>query len=801
MVHRALRRTLSIQTEVVKALWGGDLSDGELLTLEGTAVYELLQEEPGYKKKRSRPESDLQARTGPAGDTSEDVGRFDIEELLTHRSAPREAASEIEDDTDQDPATRPFLNDYEYLQAQIDRIVHHVEMKGARADDTFSLREESKPARLRRLQTQASNSAAIIESRLRATVDAGYDLPRLASLSMKLKLDPFEIDLLAYLLARKVAPESIKERWDESTCKVEDLLTLFSPKIEDRIRNRRYFYKDARLVADGIIKLESGFADLNSAAVSVEPRIEDFLIGLELSEGRQLDGSHLYQSAVDLGHVVLPAEQKDLVVRTVSNYQRFLQARTELGFDDVVAYGRGLLLLFYGPSGTGKTMLANALANHVDKRVLLVNFRTLGPIGEVALRYLFREARLQNAVLFFDECEEMFGQRDPTLLTEIERHDGLVIMATNRPQKLDEAMHRRITLAVQFHRPDERDRHRIWQLHIPPRLELGEGVDLSELARKYPLTGGLIKNAVLAAISEAVARSEESVRLTQEDLETGARNQLRGALRVGEFEQKLTPKAGLDALVLADSTSRQLDDIVGEERGQQVLFGHWGFNNETQHYSTGTAVLFSGPPGTGKTLAAEAIGFEMGRSLRLVRTAELLSAYVGETAKNLDAIFSQAADHEAILLFDEADSLFANRTDIQTSTDKYANTDLNVLLRAIDDFPGLVILTSNLDTSLDNALRRRLKYVVRFQHPNSQLRRRLWQLLMPDGVPLADDVDLGKLADSHEFTGASIRNVIYRAACRVASVRGLDATVAHADFEDAARQEVAVAGGKSMGFK
>ena len=804
LVSRGRRMEISVSPETVKALWGLQLTDTELLKLEGTAVFEVLKEEPEYSRRLTRPERRSEADQGLStekADAEEQSRAFDIEDLLTTGARPRiDSQKTPGDPDDDDPASRPFRNDAEYLHAQVDRLVNLVALKNIRVDDGFPMREENKPSRIRKLKTQISNAAAIIESRLQATIDAGYDLPRLASLSKKLNLDPFEVDILAYLLARKIAPEAIKYHWDESTCKVEDLLTMFSPRIEDRIRNRRFFYKDARLVADGIIQLESGFADLNSATVSVEPRIEDFLIGLELSESQQLDGSHLYQPNVDLDQVVLPAEKKDLVIRTVTNYQRFAQARIDLGFDDVVAYGRGLLLLFYGPSGTGKTMLANALANRIGKRVLLVNFPTLGSVGEAVLRFLFREARLQDAVLFFDECEEMFGQRDPTLLTEIERHDGLAIMATNRPQNLDEAMHRRITLAVEFQRPDEQARNRIWALHMPPKVEVDDGVDLRELARKYPLTGGLIKNAVLAAISEAVARGHEPVRLMQADLETGARNQLRGALRIGEFEQKLTPKAGLDSLVLSESTRAQLDDIVREERGQQVLFGHWGFDRDSQHYSTGTAVLFSGPPGTGKTLTAEAIGFEMGRPLRLVRTAELLSAYVGETAKNLDTVFRQASDHDAILLFDEADSLFGARTDIRTSTDKYANTDLNVLLRAIDDFAGLVILTSNLDTSLDDALRRRLKYVVRFERPNVELRKQLWRSLMPEGVALANDVDLDRLAAAFDFTGANIRNVIYRASCRAAAIGGVEAVVSHADFEAAAQQETGSPGGKRIGF-
>lgn len=157
----------------------------------------------------------------------------------------------------------------------------------------------------------------------------------------------------------------------------------------------------------------------------------------ELSE--LVEGSHLYTPVVDLSQVILPDDQKQLITRTVGNFDSFAKSRKRLGFDQVMSYGSGILMLFFGKSGTGKTMMANAVAKMLGKRILLINYPSLGQsVADAVIRFIFREAKLNDAVLFFDECESIFQSRDNNaggvnlLLTEIERHNGLIIMATNR---------------------------------------------------------------------------------------------------------------------------------------------------------------------------------------------------------------------------------------------------------------------------------------------------------------------------------------------------------------------------------
>lgn len=150
-------------------------------------------------------------------------------------------------------------------------------------------------------------------------------------------------------------------------------------------------------------------------------------------------------------------------------------------------------------------MLANAIAAKLKKKILLINFPDLGRHSSGALiKFIFREARINGALLFFDECESLFMSRQiggtsiNMVLTELERFEGMCILATNRAQDLDEAMHRRISLAVEFKRPDHMMRARIWKAVMPPSLPVDDDINFALLGKKYELVGGTVKVSATA---------------------------------------------------------------------------------------------------------------------------------------------------------------------------------------------------------------------------------------------------------------------------------------------------------------
>jgi SpoVK/Ycf46/Vps4 family AAA+-type ATPase len=185
------------------------------------------------------------------------------------------------------------------------------------------------------------------------------------------------------------------------------------------------------------------------------------------------------------------------------------------------------------------------------------------------------------------------------------------------------------------------------------------------------------------------------------------------------------------------------------------------------------AALFSGPPGTGKTLVAGLIARELDREVFRVDLSRVVSKWVGEIEKQLGELFDAAESSDALLLFDEADSLFARRTEVKSSSDRYANLEVNYLLQRIETFQGVTILTTNLDTSIDAALRRRLAGHIVFWPPDHDERVALWERYARCGAPVRGALDLDQLAaDYPDMTGANIRNASLAAAFLAAATGG-----------------------------
>jgi len=235
-----------------------------------------------------------------------------------------------------------------------------------------------------------------------------------------------------------------------------------------------------------------------------------------------------------------------------------------------------------------------------------------------------------------------------------------------------------------------------------------------------------------------------------------------GKLRKPNFSmdfpaKRITSTLEWDDLVVDDNTSRQLNDIkIWLEHGNKLM-NEWGMKKQLK---PGYKALFHGPPGTGKTLTAGLFGKYAGLDVYRVDLSMVVSKYIGETEKNLEKVFSKAEHKNWILFFDEADALFGKRTSISDAHDKYANQEIAYLLQRLEDYNGLVILSSNMRSNVDEAFGRRLQSVIYFPIPKSQERFTLWQKAFSDQCQLADDLDLFSIAEKYELAGGSIINVV-----------------------------------------
>jgi hypothetical protein len=232
--------------------------------------------------------------------------------------------------------------------------------------------------------------------------------------------------------------------------------------------------------------------------------------------------------------------------------------------------------------------------------------------------------------------------------------------------------------------------------------------------------------------------------------------------------QRLTTAYDWDDLVLDLSTMQEIEDIAVWVRCQETLLNTWQLRKRLK---PGFRSLFYGPPGTGKTLTASLLGRTTGLPVYRIDLSKVVSKYIGETEKNLASLFDYAQNQNWILFFDEADALFGKRTEARNSNDRAANQQVSYLLQRIEDFPGVVILATNLRSHLDEAFARRFQSMINFPLPSVEQRRRLWDDNFKDKpYRLAPDVDLHKMAQDYEISGGSIINVL-RYACLKAVVR------------------------------
>lgn len=248
-------------------------------------------------------------------------------------------------------------------------------------------------------------------------------------------------------------------------------------------------------------------------------------------------------------------------------------------------------------------------------------------------------------------------------------------------------------------------------------------------------------------------------------------------------------QVGDDALVAPPALKDALAELAARARVRSSLANGLG-PALTARYRPGVRALMTGPPGTGKTLAAHWLATQLGLPLYRVDLAALTSKYIGETEKNLSALFAAAEHADVVLFFDEADALFAARTDVSDSNDRFANAQTNYLLQRIEDHDGIVLLASNSRDRFDPAFVRRLDAILDFPMPEAAARRDLWLAHLGGGHSL-DARALDRLAVAIDLSGGHIRNIVLTAA---AQARAAHRTIGWDDIALGAVREYAKLG-------
>ncbi len=256
--------------------------------------------------------------------------------------------------------------------------------------------------------------------------------------------------------------------------------------------------------------------------------------------------------------------------------------------------------------------------------------------------------------------------------------------------------------------------------------------------------------------------------------------------------ESVAPRRTFNDVILPPATRRALEVALAQVTQHDLIFKGWGLG-ERHSTGLGLAFNFAGPSGTGKTICAEAIAHSLGRELLVVRYAELESMWMGETSKNVAAIFRTAHEKEAVLFFDEADAIAARRsTSVDSGAQRESNSVVNVLLQELDRYTGVVIFATNLAANFDPAFERRIRTHVLFELPGEAERVQIWKVqLHPSRTPLVPDVDFNALARHHEVSGGDIQNAVLKAALAAAAERVPDhAKKIHQHHFDAGLEQV-----------
>ncbi|HWM87426.1 MAG TPA: ATP-binding protein [Kofleriaceae bacterium] len=502
---------------------------------------------------------------------------------------------------------------------------------------------------------------------------------------------------------------------------------------------------DAPLVKYGLVRVLPSTGDQYLfAPITVEPLLLARLRGDPYASGGTTSVAIIRRADRSLAQLALPHSVKRELV---------------LALAEPTVPDRSVRLVLRGRPGSGRTSLLAALAARVGKPLAVIDAELL-PRGRAlagALRGELRLALLRGAIpcvcglelLDRDDSEGIEHVREV-----LRTHPGPVGFRTSPEQRvpLDPGF-------LDFTVPplDEGARLEFWREALERRDLDADGADA--LASRFRIGPGTIERVVshVAARRSADAREDD----VAGELGRAARQHI--DVRLGKVASHIERLARWDQVALPDDVLDSIREFIGRVKHRRTVYESWGFENRVST-ARGLVALFYGPPGTGKTMVAGLIARELGLDLYRVDLARITSKWIGETEKNLAEVFDAAEDGQALVLFDEADSLFAKRTEVKSSVDRYANLEVNYLLQRLDSFEGVAILTTNMEGSIDNAFKRRMTLRLAFPFPDEEMRVRLWVAHIPPEVPTRGDFDFAELARRFPMSGGYIRNSALRAA-------------------------------------
>lgn len=599
----------------------------------------------------------------------------------------------------------------------------------------------------------------------------------------KWELDRVERQIVMLLLMQFSSPgfcstyqASKLERGTDNGMEIGPLLSIISENLGQQLENRHYFNIHGTLLSRDILYANHNCVDSTTSILRMSVYLHERYVRHILGDENQYHVAFRFirqeHSSVNLSQVVLPESVKQDVVNSAKHYLTGRKNGSLESIDDFFGYGTGLTLLFHGPSGTGKTMLARGLANHLGCPLVSLNLEDMPKIpisDDDILAMLFREAALLGGIVFLDECDDIFGRSEArlsrSLLLEIEKSRCITIMATNKPLELDPAMERRLAMKVKFELPDAQLREQMWRTLLPPEVTLAPDVNLHALAERYPFSGGLIKNSILMAVTSLPPASDGTILLKQEALEHAATLQTATMNDMSRLCEKLPPLPSLDAVPVS---CQQRDQLHGLSRAWQWL----------RREETGFNLLFNCSDITTGIKAACGLAAEIGMEVQAFDIARVSS--MAEDDKVLDmvsqrrmypmvAAFLNSAACQTMTLFIDYNGDVARLID--SGYDKATNLMYGEMFHQLRKNKGLFCLvTRDVKSGLVPV---EFHQMITLAHPPEELQMHHWEENLGCGA-LSDD-DLVDLVERYPMHLSEIGFISRQAKVR-AIISGRDRT-------------------------
>ncbi|NJN94244.1 MAG: ATP-binding protein [Anaerolineales bacterium] len=580
---------------------------------------------------------------------------------------------------------------------------------------------------------------------------------RLVQLADAFGLSQFELDALLVCLAPNLdlryerlfgyLQDDVTRRWPS----VNLILNLLAPPGPDRLSYLVHFADEAPLLRYQLLQRETVETNgltppLLAQALQVDPTVTAWLLG------------HYQAPPLFKEHVILAQPQPAKVGAHLP--EAISAALTQCG--DQTSRP---LLIFSGPDQAAQSAAMHLAAAQSGPLLLQVDLAAVvknGAPPAEALHLALRDARLTGATLGLLGWDSgQTADDEPRLsaatLRELEHLPQLIMIAGREKWPVRGITTGRPIFWAEFPLPAYTQRLGLWR-HFLASEQAGLESELTGVAGQFALPTAQIQDAARLARHLAAQDGEP---LQERHLLAAARASSNS--RLAQLARKITPRYCWSDLILPPNRLEILQEIVATIRNRPQVLEAWGVGRKLAA-SKGITILFAGPPGTGKTMAAEVIAGELGLDLYKIDLSTVVSKYIGETEKNLEKIFTEAASSNAILFFDEADAIFGKRSEVQDAHDRYANIEVSYLLQRMEAYDGVTFLATNLRANVDEAFTRRLHFAVDFPEPKVADRLRIWQTLFPPDVPQSPDLAFEILAERFKLPGGNIRNIILSAA-------------------------------------